>query len=398
MDKEVIKTINDAHPLLYGKKEDCCGCEACSQVCPKGIIQMKSDDEGFFYPHIINANDCIRCLSCEKVCPVKHSDELRSRFTDAYAGWSRSDDNTVRSASGGFSYSLAQKCIDCGYVVYGVSYSNDFREAVYKRAENIDELNGFRGSKYVQARKLNTFVSIRDDLRTHEVVFFGTPCDCYALSRFIKDRSKLTIVALICHGPTSEIIQQSFSENLEKENKSKITEFNLRYKMNGAWKPYYIYAKFDNNSIYCKKFNDTDYNIAFLNFKRPSCESCRFKKNHLFGDILIGDYHGVNKESPIYNEHGVSVMLPLTERGKHIIETMNEYFIYSKVPLRSAISQQAIHSPVKKDTDRKLFISKLNEKGLNAACMSEAINTSKPGFKSLVVSKTKRALWGLFRI
>ena len=31
-------------------KKECCGCEACFQVCPVGAINMKRDSEGFLYP------------------------------------------------------------------------------------------------------------------------------------------------------------------------------------------------------------------------------------------------------------------------------------------------------------------------------------------------------------
>ena len=31
-------------------KKDCCGCTACSSVCPKSCITMTEDNEGFFYP------------------------------------------------------------------------------------------------------------------------------------------------------------------------------------------------------------------------------------------------------------------------------------------------------------------------------------------------------------
>ena len=28
-------------------KEECCGCEACANICPHGCIQMTSDEKGF---------------------------------------------------------------------------------------------------------------------------------------------------------------------------------------------------------------------------------------------------------------------------------------------------------------------------------------------------------------
>lgn len=57
-------------PVLYSRKEECCGCTACYVVCPKRAIYMVEDEEGFEYPEI-KADICIGCYSCMKVCPVQ---------------------------------------------------------------------------------------------------------------------------------------------------------------------------------------------------------------------------------------------------------------------------------------------------------------------------------------
>ena len=54
------------------RKEDCCGCAACVQVCPKSCIAMVRDAEGFDYPKA-DSERCISCGLCEKVCPVSHA-------------------------------------------------------------------------------------------------------------------------------------------------------------------------------------------------------------------------------------------------------------------------------------------------------------------------------------
>ena len=38
--------------IKIDNKEQCCGCEACKQVCPKHCISMSYDDEGFIYTPI----------------------------------------------------------------------------------------------------------------------------------------------------------------------------------------------------------------------------------------------------------------------------------------------------------------------------------------------------------
>ena len=58
-------------PILYYRKEECCGCTACYAICPKDAITLQPDEEGFEYP-VIDENKCVRCYQCIKVCPIKN--------------------------------------------------------------------------------------------------------------------------------------------------------------------------------------------------------------------------------------------------------------------------------------------------------------------------------------
>lgn len=62
-------------PVLFEKNEDCCGCTACAESCPKHSIEMKCDVEGFEYP-TINYETCICCYKCLKVCPIKKKEKV----------------------------------------------------------------------------------------------------------------------------------------------------------------------------------------------------------------------------------------------------------------------------------------------------------------------------------
>lgn len=57
-------------PILYSRKEECCGCTSCYAICPREAILMVQDEEGFVYP-IIDENKCVKCYQCIKVCPFK---------------------------------------------------------------------------------------------------------------------------------------------------------------------------------------------------------------------------------------------------------------------------------------------------------------------------------------
>lgn len=58
--------------VLFENKNECSGCWACKNICPKSAIDMVSDNEGFKFPQI-DIEKCIECGLCIKVCPLKTS-------------------------------------------------------------------------------------------------------------------------------------------------------------------------------------------------------------------------------------------------------------------------------------------------------------------------------------
>ena len=51
--------------IYLEKKEKCCGCKACQDICSFNAISFNCDDEGFWYPNI-DENKCVECKLCEK--------------------------------------------------------------------------------------------------------------------------------------------------------------------------------------------------------------------------------------------------------------------------------------------------------------------------------------------
>ena len=57
-------------PNLVPDVHMCCGCGACSAVCPSDAIDLFKDDKGFLFPRV-DFDRCVKCLLCEKVCAFK---------------------------------------------------------------------------------------------------------------------------------------------------------------------------------------------------------------------------------------------------------------------------------------------------------------------------------------
>lgn len=60
--------------IQLASQEQCTGCGACKERCPKGAIYFSPDDDGFSTPKI-QENLCVHCGLCNKVCPALNKPE-----------------------------------------------------------------------------------------------------------------------------------------------------------------------------------------------------------------------------------------------------------------------------------------------------------------------------------
>ena len=79
IEKIMSKRIKDNIPVLFTRKEECCGCSACYATCPVNAIRMEMDEEGFLYPYIC-ADKCVGCKKCMVVCPIKTAKQRENRI------------------------------------------------------------------------------------------------------------------------------------------------------------------------------------------------------------------------------------------------------------------------------------------------------------------------------
>lgn len=305
-----------------------------------------------------------------------------------YAYYNR--DEIKKSASGGIGYALSESFINEGRVVYGVEYMPGFQGARYARAESIEEIDKFRGSKYIETEKkmengVSVFESVAADLSSGKKVFFvGLPCEVGALYTFLEKkkipRDKSIITAdLICQGPLHAEAQRQYIAFLEEKYGSKIVDFSVRYK-NPYWEPVYLRAVFKNGKEHVRNLYETDFGRALAIFGRDRCFHCAFKGDNHKADLTLGDLWGLSPKDSRYNKMGTSVVMAHTELGNKVL-CENKTIVSGEITKEEAVREGSMYavSRVRKpalDTYLEVF----EKEGLHAAVFQTRSFLSKGRF------------------
>lgn len=333
-------------------KEQCVGCNACVQRCPKACITMEEDHEGFLYPRVDQVI-CIDCGLCDKVCPVIHQAEPPKEEPAIYACYNKDEEIRRQSSSGGIFTLLAEAILAKNGVVFGARFDENF-DVIHDYTESVEGLKAFRGSKYVQSRIGETYLQAERFLKDgREVLFSGTPCQISGLKRFLrKEYTNLLAVDFICHGVPSpkvwRMYKQSLLDKVEKNSVSAtfkpiFTDIQFRDKTEG-WKKFSFAATIsiaDQNTVLQREpFMNNVYMKGFLAdlYLRPSCYACPAKQFKSRSDLTIADYWGVQHvHSEIDDDRGVSLVFASSKNGNNIF-----YSLQGKIELNKSTYIDAI--------------------------------------------------------
>ena len=311
--------------------EHCTGCFACQNACGLQAIQFKFNSEGFFYP-VVDYGKCVECGKCVSACPALHPIPTESyEQPRVHAAWHVDDQIRVASTSGGVFTALAEAVLrDGGYVV-GAYYDKNFyiRHGIIHNTEYIQQL---RQSKYAQSWVGNVFKEVKALLLKKELVLFcGTPCQSAGLQRYLgREYDNLICCDFICRGVISPKVYEKFLRDMQPDRDTAPTKVHFKNKDFG-WNHFSTKLTFEDGSSYHKDRNQDYYMRGYLKYNlylRPSCHKCQYKELPRVSDLSLGDFWGIgNYDASLDNEHGTSVILVNSQKGRQLIERARERLV-----------------------------------------------------------------------
>ncbi len=341
----------------------CTGCFACKAACPKSCILIYEDNIGHRYPYV-DINNCVNCGKCLEICPENNPVDTHDSM-GVFAAWAIDEEERETSTSGGLASALSRKMILQGGIVYGAAFVSPFN-VKHVRCANIKDIKKLKGSKYVQSDTSECWHLLKKDIKEgRDVLFIGTPCQTAAAQRLVKDREKLIVVDLICHGvPSLSLLKDSIPKEVFKEDISW-----MEFRKNTV---YHFSLKNDTCTIFERSLDRDWYMKAFfsaIDF-RKSCYQCKYAQTMRTTDITIGDFWGYHRNG-FDEKKGVSLAIVNTIKGMKLFNSLDEYMMREKRDLEEARKENSqLNSPVSNHKmRRKIFSFLYSLLGFNNAFM-----------------------------
>lgn len=389
-------------------KVNCCGCNACGDVCPKQAITFKTDNEGFWYPEV-DMEKCVDCHLCEKTCPVINADKLRANdYTEPQCVAAIHKNLEVRfdSTSGGMFSALAEKMYKDGGYVGGAIYTEDWGVRFYI-SNAPEDLPKLRSSKYLQSNSEGMYTKVKELLIAGEkVLICGLPCQIAALKAFLnKEYENLLTVDLICRYINSPMAYRRYIDTLEEEFDSKVVYIKAKNKELG-WRKLTHKCVFANGKSYYGTIDNDIFMKASMKLNclsRPSCYDCRFKGFPRFADISIGDYWTDQSKSSLDDNTGTSVVLINSKKGELYFSEVRKKLKSEDVPFNQVVegNPALVASLPKSSVNREEFFDRIKKEKFSDVVNDMATkrdSTTSLKQKLILLKNSLRRLAGLIII
>lgn len=323
-------------------KKDCCGCNACGDICAKKAITFPSDNEGFWYP-LVDTDKCTNCGMCEKVCPMLHLDQAKNhgqKEPRIFGGFHKNITIRFDSTSGGAFSALANAFYKQGGYVAGAVFNEDWSVSNFI-SNNKKDLSRLRSSKYVESNAEGLYQEIKRLLIAGEkVLACGSPCQMAALRTYLgKDYDNLIIVDFLCRATNSPKAYRKYLDMLEEQYGGKIVYIKAKNKDHG-WRSLARKVVFDNGKVYYGEGHDDHYRRGYHGnyFERPSCYDCKFKGLPRISDLTLGDFWGIDRVDPSLDKNlGTSMVMANTDKGQQLLDSIKSKMELKEFALKDVL-------------------------------------------------------------
>ena len=369
-------------------KADCCGCNACGDVCARQAISFKTDNEGFWYPEV-DMEGCVDCGLCEKVCPIINISELKKNDLEqsiCYAAENKNLEVVFDSTSGGLFSALADIIYRNGGYVGGAVFNEDFKAVRHYISNDKNDLPRLRSSKYLQSNLEGFYQRVRSLIIAGEFVLVcGSPCQMAALRAFIqKDYDNLIIADYVCRGINSPKVWGKYLDSFEERYGHKVVYAKAKSKEYG-WRNLTQKVILDNGKAYYETKDQSNFTKGYLKtgvYCRPACYECKFKGYPRISDITLADFWGIEKiNTSMEKDLGTSLVMINSKKGEKFFEEVKDRINYMSVPFECAeAGNQALVKPLNPPAvDRDKFFEDLDRMSFLQMADKYILPTSKDG-------------------
>ena len=383
--------------------DNCCGCTACYNICPKQAIQMNADQEGFLYP-IVEASLCVDCGLCEKVCPVMQPLQIGKQYTDCVVAQNMDADILDESTSGGFIDAVCKYVLDekKGYAA-GVIYDETFMP-VHCTVSSYQEAKAFRNSKYAQSNLGETYKQVEALLHIQKnVLFIGTPCQVAGLKTFLRrEYDNLLTIDLVCRSVPSPALWQQYLQWQKSRYKSEIVSIACRKKTYG-YHSGTLEIQFSNKKIYRGSNRVDPYMKSFHCdiCSRPSCYRCVFKTEHRCSDFTVFDSwkpQEVSMGAAVDDNRGYSNVIAHTQKAKQVLQEVKGVILHKADPQimfqhTGGMESTSIQYPMARNNFYKDLMAigfyKTVKKHISVTLLDKLIEKTKPIYYAIKNSENK---------
>ena len=321
--------------MLQEANKECTGCAACEIICPKCVIQMEPDQEGFLKP-CVEIDKCTECQLCVQTCPQLNMKKNNDPNPPCYAVKADDEILTVSSSGGAFTV-LADYVFERGGYVCGAAFDEDFRGVSHIMISDKNDMYRLRGSKYVYSKPSSIYKEIKKKLDEGKwVLYCSTPCQVAALNSYLDPMKydSLITVDLLCGGVPSEKLFKMYMDEIS--GNKKVSSVSFRPKKYG-WNYSGIETSYEDGSTHMIHSMRDPYLKGFMNwlYVGNACANCYFAEPPRHGDFSIGDFWNISRfTDQVDDSNGVSCMLVNNKKSEKIFETIkSKYSFVKKMPL-----------------------------------------------------------------